>query len=307
MAEKKILYHFLALLTIFIWGVTFISTKVLLNNGLHPAQIFTVRFTMAYVGILIFSFLHRDRVRASSLRDELRFIFLGITGGSLYFLMENMALKYTMACNVSFIVCSAPLWTALLTLFIRKYFHGPLVSGLQAVRVSPSLVLGTLITFVGLALVIFSGTAVEFSARGDLMALAAALLWAFYSILMAQMSGRYGSLFATRKVFFYGLVTIIPFIVTGEGSMLSMDWSVFLRPAVMWNLLFLGLVASLICFWVWNLVMARLGNITSTNYVYLNPVFTFIAAVIFLGEHLTLLPAVGCIAIICGVVLAGRG
>jgi len=306
MPKRRFIFHFLAFITIAIWGVTFISTKVLINNGLHPAPIFTIRFVMAYLGILVFSFIHKDRIWASSFRDEVLFVFLGLTGGSFYFLLENMALKYTMACNVAFIVCSAPLWTALLTLFMRRYFHGPLVSGLEDIRVSPSLVFGTLITFVGLGLVIFTGRAVELSAKGDWMALGAALMWAFYSILMSQMSDRYGSLFATRKVFFYGLVTIIPFISVGEGSMFDMDWGVLLRPAVMWNLLFLGLIASLLCFWLWNLVMARLGNITSTNYVYLNPIFTFFAAVLFLGESLTLLPALGCAAIIGGVVLAGR-
>jgi len=306
MSKRSLLYHFLAFVTIAIWGVTFISTKVLINNGLHPAPIFAVRFLMAYLGILVFCVVRKEKLWASSLRDELFFIFLGLTGGSLYFLMENMALKYTMACNVSFIVCSAPLWTTLLTLCIKKHFYGPLVSGLEDVRVCPSLVLGTLITFIGLGLVIFTGNTIEVSAQGDWMALGAALMWALYSVLMSQMSDRYGSLFVTRKVFFYGLLTIIPFITSGDGSIFDMDWGILLRPAVMWNLLFLGLIASLLCFWLWNLVMARLGNITSTNYVYLNPIFTFIAAVLFLGESLTILPAIGCMAIIGGVMLAGR-
>jgi len=307
MSERRLVYHFLAFITIAIWGVTFISTKVLINNGLHPAPIFFIRFLMAYVGISVFSLIRKEKIWAFSFRDELFFIFLGLTGGSFYFLMENMALKYTMACNVSFIVCSAPLLTALFTLLIKKHFHGPLVSGLEDIRVSPSLIFGTLITFVGLGLVIFSGNAIELSASGDWMALGAALMWALYSILMAQMSDRYGSIFSTRKVFFYGLVTIIPFISVGDGSVFDMDLNNILRPAVMWNLIFLGLIASLLCFWLWNLVMARLGNITSTNYVYLNPVFTFIAAVIILGERLSLIPALGSATIILGVFLAGKG
>ena len=72
------------------------------------------------------------------------------------------------------------------------------------------------------------------------------------------------------------------------------------------NLLFLGLVASLACFVAWNLVMSKLGNVTSTNYVYLNPVFTLISAMVFLGERMTPLSAVGSAAILVGVIWAGR-
>lgn len=52
--------------------------------------------------------------------------------------------------------------------------------------------------------------------------------------------------------------------------------------------------------------MARLGNVTSTNYVYLNPVFTLFFAMIFLGEKMTPLSALGSTAILLGVILAGR-
>lgn len=74
----------------------------------------------------------------------------------------------------------------------------------------------------------------------------------------------------------------------------------------MGNLLFLGLVASLLCFLAWNLVIDKLGNITSTNYVYLNPVFTLISATLLLGERMTLPAAVGSAAILAGVIWAGR-
>lgn len=59
------------------------------------------------------------------------------------------------------------------------------------------------------------------------------------------------------------------------------------------HLLFLGLVASLACFIIWNLVIDKLGNVTSTNYVYLNPIFTLISAMIFLGEKMTPVAALG--------------
>ena len=263
-----------------IWGVTFISTKVLINAGLEPAQIFAIRFTVAYLGIWLLclrgkraesvrgvsalrlrglSALRLRGLWAGSVRDELIFVLLGVTGGSMYFLTENTALACTQACNVSFIVCSAPLITALLTIFARRVF------------------------------------------RGDLLALAAAFCWGFYSILMGQMTVRYGTLFASRKVFFWGLVTIIPWL---GGSWPPLQ--TFARPEVWGNLLFLSLAASLACFVLWNKVLSRIGNVTATNYVYLNPLFTLVAATVFLGETLTLQSALGCAAILGGVIIGGR-
>lgn len=300
--SKQLGYHALALFVVAVWGLTFISTKVLIAAGLHPALIFAIRFLMAYIGIWIVCVIKKNgtRIWSLSLRDELIFAVLGITGGSLYFLAENNALVFTQACNVSFIVCSAPLWTALLTILLRKTFKGGLADGLEEVRLGWKLVFATVLCLGGVALITFDGSALTLSPKGDLMALGAALCWAVYSVLMSQMTEKYGTLFATRKVFFWGLLTIIPFIMRDLPAA-----EVFLRPDIIFNLLFLGLVASLICFVVWDEVMARLGNITSTNYVYLNPIFTLIGASAILGERMTLMSAFGSVAILAGVIVAG--
>ena len=164
------------------------------------------------------------------------------------------------------------------------------------------LALGTALALGGMALMLFDGQRVQVSLRGDLLALGAALCWALYSLFMGRMTEEYGAVFATRKVFFYGLLTILPFLLGRDFAPLDL----FRQPVVWGNLLFLGLCASLACFVVWNLVMARLGNITSTNYVYLNPVFTLISAMIILGERLTPAGAIGSALILLGVILAGR-
>lgn len=305
MPGKTVLYHILALLVVAIWGVTFISTKVLINNGLQPSQIFAIRFIMAYAGIWVLELAGKGRPRlwSSSLRDEAVFAFLGISGGSMYFLAENSALAYTQASNVAFIVSTAPLLTILLTLAFRRLFKGDFAAALERVRLNWALILGTMLALGGVAMIAFDGSRFQMSLRGDLLAFTAALCWGLYSIFMGKMSGDYGEVFATRKVFFYGLLTIVPFLWFGEGLP---EAEILCRWPVIANLLFLGLVASLACFIIWNKVMVRLGNVTATNFVYLNPFFTLVAAVIILGERLTPLSAVGSLAIFTGVFLAGR-
>ena len=77
------LYHVLAVLTVGVWGTTFISTKVLIENGMHPQDIFFLRFLIAYLGIWLIS---PKRIFAKSLRDEVLLLLSGLTGGTLYFL-----------------------------------------------------------------------------------------------------------------------------------------------------------------------------------------------------------------------------
>lgn len=304
MGKSRLRYHLLALAVVAVWGVTFVCTKVLIGAGMHPVAIFFIRFLMAYAGIWLYITLagHSRRLWYGW-KEELVFMLLGISGGSFYFLTENTALAYTQAANVAFLVCSAPLFTAVFTLIYKRLGKGRFADGLEDVHLGWPLVGGTLLALGGMALVVFDGARLQLSARGDLLAIGAALCWAVYSLFMGQMTREYGAVTATRKVFFYGLLTILPFL----GGVRESFFPAILGQTVVWtNLLFLGLIASLVCFIAWNAVMDRLGNVTSTNYVYLNPVFTLLTAMVFLGERMTPVAAVGSAAILAGVIWAGK-
>lgn len=304
MPANRLRYHLLTLAVVAVWGVTFVSTKVLIGAGMHPVAIFFVRFMLAYAGIWLYIALSRQPAKLwYGWKEELVFLLLGVSGGSLYFLTENLALAYTQATNVAFLVCSAPLFTAIFTLIYRRFGKGRFVDGLEPVRLGWPLVGGTVLALSGMAMVVFDGARLQLSARGDLLAIAAALCWAVYSLFMSQMTRDHGTVTATRKVFFYGLLTILPFL---GGYKNSFAPAILGQTAVWFNLLFLGLVASLLCFILWNLAMDKLGNVTTTNYVYLNPVFTLLSAMALLGERMTLLAGIGCAAILAGVIWAGQ-
>ena len=283
-------FHLAALFSVIVWGATFVSTKVLIAQGLTPAEIFLLRFSMAYLCILP---LARGRLLASSWRDEALLAAAGICGGSIYFLTENMALEFAPASNVSLIVCTAPVWTALVMSLTDR-----------SERMSRRQALGAAVAFAGMVLVVLNGRFVlHLSPRGDLLALAAAWLWVFYSMIVKRLADRYPALFITRKVFFYGLLTILPvfafrpFAVTGE----MLD-----RPAVWGNLLFLGLVASMLCYLLWNAAMHRLGAVRTTNYIYLNPLVTILTAALCINERITPVALAGAALILFGMWRAER-
>lgn len=294
-------YDILAFIIVAIWGATFISTKQLILNGLQPAQIFLIRFILAYAGICMIS---HDRLFSESLKDEVKFILLGISGGSLYFLTENTAVEFTQASNVSFLVCTTPLVTALMMAAVRRLAPG-LLNRNDRITFNLAFISGTILALTGMAMIVFNGKYVlKLSPKGDLLALAASVSWAVYSILLSGIADRYGTAFISRKVFFYGLITIIPVIMVQHGF--CMDLSVFARPIVWGNLLFLGVVASLGCYVLWNKVMKVLGTVKASNYIYLNPLFTLVAAIIVLDERITVLAGIGCALIFIGVLLAGK-
>lgn len=285
MFKSKIFYHLIALLTIIIWSNTFVSSKILLHNGLSPAEIFAIRFALAYVAIIPFT---HSKLWCDNLKDELLMLVLGATGGALYFLAENTALKYTGVSNVCLLVCSAPLLTALLVRWFGK-----------SEKMSSRLITGSLIAFAGAALVIVEDWKhMQLKLLGDMLALCGALSWAVYQLIIKRMCGKYSTVFITRKVFAYGLLTIAAFFVFDHPSF---PLDSMLHPVVAGNLLFLGIIASGLCFWVWNIVIDHLGAVATSAYIYLQPLFAAITASFVLGEPITGAVVAGAVLIIAGV------
>lgn len=278
-----------AVCVVAIWGETFVSSKVLLSSGLMPADIFFIRFVMAYLGMCIFS---HKRMWANNWKHELMLLALGVLGGSLYFLSENMALLYSTASNVAILVGSTPLMTALL---LSIFYKDERMHGKQ--------IIGSIIAFVGMALVVLNGQLVlHLNPRGDMLALGAALTWGFYSLVIKRLSHVYDALFITRKVFFYGVLSIIPYFMFVEP--LQTDLTIFQEPKVWINLIYLGLVASMGCYFSWNWVLSKLGTVRATNIIYLQAFFTMLISSIILDERITLMAIAGSVILIIGMVMA---
>ena len=285
-------WHVVALVTIIVWGTTFASTKVLLSHGLTPPEIMVERFVIAYVCIL--PFCHKKWL-ADSLWDELRMVLLGVTGGSLYFWTENTALSYTTSSNVALLICVTPLLTSLLTIIIFK-----------EVKLTRRLAIGSLVALLGEVFVVLNGNfLVEVNPLGDALAFSAALCWAVYSVLIRPLNARYDTLFLTRKVFFYGLLTMLPVVLLYGSD--AFHPSALTQPVVWGNLLFLGLVASFGCFFSWNMALRELDLVVASNYMYCQPLVSLTCSVIILHEPLTPIALVGTAFVLFGIWFAENG
>lgn len=285
-SKSAILGHLGALLTIAIWGVSFVSTRVLLDNGMHPAEIYIYRFILAYLLVLIIS---HKQLFANSLRDELLFISIGLCGGSIYFIAENTALQYTLVSNVSLLTSTSPLITTLLIGILYKNE-----------RPNIGMVIGSIIAFLGVGCVIFNSSFnLEVNPLGDLLSLAAAFGWAVYSLILRKLNANYDVWFITRKAFFYGIITALPFLSVESGELCN-PFVILQRPAVIGNLLFLGVGASMVAYLLWAECVKRMGAIKANNYMYLQPVFTMVFSAIILSEKITIIGIIGFATILLG-------
>ena len=283
--------YFIAIMVVATWGTTFVSSKVLLNAGLMPADIFFYRFLMAYFIMLL---VCHKKLRADNIKDELTFLGLGLMGGSIYFLTENMALSYSTTANVSILVSTTPIITA----FVLALFY-------KNERMKLRQIIGSFIAFIGVTLIVLNGQLnLHLNPLGDTLALIAATTWAFYSLFMKRVMGRYSSDFITRKIFFYGVLTILPYFAIVQP--LDTYTSMLFKLHIIGNLIFLGVIASSLAYLMWSWALREIGTVKASNLIYTQTLVTMILGSIVLGERITLMAVSGVIILFTGVILAVR-
>jgi len=307
MNKGRLLGLALAVFVILVWGVTFVSTKALLDAGFSALEILFVRFSMAYAMLWALS---PHPLRLSGLREESDFALAGLSGVTAYQFLENAAIHYTNASNVSIIVSVCPLFTALLAwlLFREK-------------ALSVTFIIGFVLAISGIVLVSTSGVSeLHLSPVGDFMALGAAICWAYYSMAVTRLNARKRPLLAaTRRIFFWALVFMLPLLVTGActgpdflgGSLhvqtdAAINAARFSSPLNWFNLAFLGILASALCFAAWSRACSLLGTVRATVGIYTIPVITVVFAYLCLGERLSLWGAIGAVCTLAGVILSAR-
>ena len=277
MNKKATAGHITALITIVIWGTTFISTKILLTD-FTPIEILFFRFLL---GLLVLIAVYPKRLRIKDKKQELTFVAAGLCGICLYYLLENIALTYTMASNVGVIISVAPFFTAVLSHVFLKTEE----------KLKVQFFVGFVVAMIGICLISFNGKELELNPIGDILAVVAALVWAVYSLLTRKISS-YGlnTIGTTRKIFTYGILFMLPFLFVLD---FNLDVQKVIKPEYAINLIYLGLGASALCFVTWNYAVGVLGTVKTSVYIYIVPVITATSSVIVLKEKITWVAAIG--------------
>jgi drug/metabolite transporter (DMT)-like permease len=218
----------------------------------------------------------------------------GLTGVTLYFLLENIALTFTTASNVGVILAAAPFFTGLLASFLP--------GGEKPGR---DFYIGFGAAMIGIFLISYNGsTALRLNPLGDLLALLAAAVWAVYSMLTKKIAEfGHNIIQTTRRVFLYGLVLMLPTLIPFE---FKLDIARFAEPLNLFNIFFLGLGASALCFVMWNLAVKVLGAVKTSVYIYAGPVITVITSALILHEQITWMSALGMALTLAGLFLSEK-
>lgn len=286
MEHKNLLGHILAIITIIVWGTTFVSTKVLLNS-MTPVEIMIVRFSL---GLITLFLIKPKLLTLTDKKHEITFMLAGLTGVTLYFTLENVALSYTSASNVSVIISTVPFFSALLNIKEEKQ--------------GPGFFIGFIISIIGIFIISFNSSKMNLSPLGDFLVLLAAIVWAFYSMFTKKIGTYNYNIFqSTRRIIIYGLIFTIPIaFIMG----FDLNITTILEKTTLLNLIYLGIGASAMCFLAWNTAVDILGPVKTCVYLYAQPVITVIASIIILHEKITVASCIGIILTLLGLILSQK-
>jgi drug/metabolite transporter (DMT)-like permease len=269
-----------------IWGLTFLSIKVAVAE-LKPMTLALLRFIIATLLLPPIALLTKTSL-AIRWRDLPLVALSGFLGVTLYFFFENNGIMRLSASESSIIIGTIPV----LTLIVDMAFYRRRVKG--------SVVAGIVLSFVGVAVMVIRSKSAAASSEGYFYMVGAAFSWVAYTFVTKPLGGKYPLLSITFWQIFFGMLGCIPFALV-EGQSFSR-----LSAPVILNVLFLGILASAIGYWLWVIVLDKLGASRSSVFINLIPVVSVIASFIVLGERLAPLQLAGGAATIAGVYLATK-
>lgn len=285
--KQNVLGHSLAFISVFIWSALYVSTKILLEH-FNAFELLFLQFIIGYIFLLI---IKPKRLVLEDKKDELYFIICGLFGITIYNLFLNIAIDYSLASNVSVIIAASPLFTALISFLLKiekPYFN---------------FFIGFIISIVGIIIITFNGKIeLQLKPLGDIMAVISSIGWAVYSVFIVKITDKkYDFILSTRKIIFYGIVFMIPSFFFFD---FNPNWAALKNHIVLFNMLFVAIFASGICFIIWNEATDLIGVLKTNVYVYLTPIITIIISIIVLKERMTFIAFIGITLTLIGVIVS---
>ena len=279
-----------AFIAIVLWGVSFVATKAAVGE-IPPVTLVVARFTLGvgFVSLLVIA----KRQRLVPPRDTWPAVIgMGFIGVFVHQMLQSYALTMTTAVQTGWLIGLCPIWTAVLSaLFLGERFGVMKTAGLALGAAGAALV----VTRGELS---FSGFALP-ATRGDLLILASTVNWGVYTILGHGTIKRLGSTLATAATMTAGLAMLAPFFIASAG------WRDFVKlTATGWlAVIFLGIGCSGLAYLFWYAALQRVETSKVAAFLYLEPLVTFAAAVVLLGEPVHLTTVIGGLVVLGGVLL----
>ncbi len=277
--------HIFAFLSALIWGISFLATKIAVIE-ISPSLLGLLRFIIAYLTLLIIEkiFSLKENIK----REHRKHIMLmGLFGVTLYFVFENVGLKFTSAANASLIISSVPVFTLIFNRFVLKE------------KISKIMYIGIIISFIGIYILIFGFSLnIEINVKGDLIMFLAVFSWVFYTYFAKQKLD-YSILTITKELSLYGALFFIPFVlfefIYGYKLNISLNGMI--------SLFYLGVICSALAYVMWNTALREGDSKIVNSYIYLIPIFSILAESIYYKRFPHINTFIATILILSGVFL----
>ena len=288
--KYKLLRFWKPLLAVLFWGISFIATKIALNE-LNPETIILLRLLLAIILLLIVA-IYTKRDFSISLKNHFGIFILALVA-VFHLWIQITGLKYTSASNTGWIIGVTPVFMALLGVLFFK-------ENITVVKT-----FGITIAFAGLMLLMSKGNVLSIgliSHKGDFLVLASAFTWSIYSIINKKISLSYPPLMTILFLFMMMTIIIAPFTLNRETI-----YSVIHLSTGGWvAILFLGIFCSGIAYVLWAQALKELEATKVGVFLYFEPFVTVFAAWLLLNEVISYITILSGVIITSGVILVNR-
>lgn len=277
-----------ATISISFWGVSFVSTKAVLDK-LDPYTLIMLRFAIGAAFLLLVLLLKKYPLQIP-FKYIPHLIVLGVLGVFIHQVIQVTALETIDASSAGWIISFSPVFTVLLSMI---FLH-------EKLTFLKTLGIITAISGVLMVTGARSGQTLGFALNiGYFLMILSTLNWAVYSILVKKLHIKLPSLVVTFYMSLLGCMLTIPFLLRDRG------WEKFhLLSGSEWaHILFLGIFVSGIGYWYWSKALEVLEASKVSMFIYMEPLFTLIAAILLLREKIFFISIIGGIIIIIGVIL----
>ena len=284
----------LLLLTIGLWAINFTVVKNVISGDLPPIAFTALRFTLAALGMLLVMRSFRDE-QPLTRGDVLKMAGLGLLGNGLYQVLFIIGIDNTSLTNSALILASSPIFVAIFGALFK-------IERLNALAW-----FGILLSFAGIALVIFGNAPVDEVGKsnllGDGLTLGAAIAWGAYTVLVVPLVKHHSPIRVTALSIAFGTV---PLILLATPTFLSLDWSkVGLNSWL--GVIYSGGFAIALGYVIWNRGVQHIGSARTAVYSNLNPILAAMIAFFVRGDALTIYHLIGAAVILTGIALTRRG
>ena len=291
--SSKTKAHLGLLATNFFFAINLSAVKYFTTNKIAgPYGLNVIRIGVSVILFWFLFIIGSDKKKIDK-KDIGRFLLCALTALALNQMLFMKGLSYTYSIHVSLLLLITPILITFIAAWVLKERLGYL-------------------KIIGLVLGI-SGAVILISSRenagkgneillGDLLTILSAICYTFYFILVKPLMKKYSSIDVMRWVFTFGFIMILP---VGWKEFDAINWSQF--NLTEYILIFIIVVPGTFLAYIFNVYGIKiLGASVAGTYIYSQPVFGVITAMIFLREELSAYKIFAAVLIFSGVFIANK-